>query len=62
MRALMLVIVILCGCASSWEDRIGITPYYLYPGEEAPVEGPQFSTADYLKIQEELDKLWGIEQ
>ena len=59
--ALAVIAACLCGCAhdgpvlppAAWEPTV----YYLYPGEQAVVEGYQLPTADYLRLLDELTAL-----
>ena len=61
LAALAVTAACLCGCAhdgpvlppAAWEPTV----YYLYPGEPAPVEGPQFTESDYERMQAQRDAL-----
>jgi len=59
--ALAVIAACLCGCA---HDELAPPPagwaptvYYLFPGEPAPVEGPQFTESDYERMQAQRDAL-----
>ncbi len=49
---LMLLAGILTGCTRKNEATgySGITVYYLFPGEAAPVEGPQMRAEDFERL------------
>ena len=60
LAALAVTAACLCGCAhdvapppAGWLPTV----YYLYPGEPAPVEGPQFTESDYERMQAQRDAL-----
>jgi len=52
LAVMMLLAGILTGCARLPEvaSSDGVTVYYLYPGEPAPVEGPQMRAADFERL------------
>jgi hypothetical protein len=58
LAVLMLLTGILTGCTKLPEaaSSDGVTVYYLYPGEPAPVEGPQMRAADFERLLEAAER------
>ena len=54
--SLLLMAAAMLGCASSAPraDGLDFPIYYLYPGEPAPVEGPQMRARDFERLCQRL--------
>jgi len=45
-----------CGQTSAAQGGVVFPVYYLYPGEPAPVEGPQMRAADFERFLEAVER------